>query len=72
MGPKPKKRCGFFLLKSKMANTQKLKLDIQTVQMDGPIIGYVRIFEWPFEPWWQFRPNLTQKNVFWLNFPRIP
>ena len=36
--------------------------------MDGPIIGYVRIFEWPFEPWWQFRPNLTQKMFFGLIF----
>ena len=26
-----------------MINTQKLKLGIQKVQMDGPITGYVRI-----------------------------
>ena len=31
MGPEAKRRSGLFLLKSEMANTQKLKLDIQTV-----------------------------------------
>ena len=43
MDPEPKKR--FFWLKSKIANTQKLKLDIQKVKMDGPIISYVRTCE---------------------------
>ena len=43
MGPEPKKPSAFFCLKSEMVNTQKLKLDIQKVQMDGPIIDYVRI-----------------------------
>ena len=52
MGPEPKKRRGFFLLKSKATNTQKLTLDFQRVQMDGPIIGCVRISEWPFDSWW--------------------
>ena len=35
---------------------------------------YYRLCEnlwWSFDPWWQFRPNLVPKNVFWLNFPRI-
>ena len=31
IGPEPKKRCGFFWLKSKMINIQKLKLEIQKV-----------------------------------------
>ena len=39
MGPEPKKHSGFFWLKSKTANTQKLKFDIQKVSMDGLIIG---------------------------------
>ena len=30
MGPEAKRRSGLFLVKSEMANTQKLKLDIQT------------------------------------------
>ena len=30
-----------------MENTQKLKLDIQKVYMDGPILGYVRISDDP-------------------------
>ena len=45
MGPEIKKPSGFFWLKSKTTNTQKLKLDIQKVQMNGPIIGYVKISE---------------------------
>ena len=36
MDPEPKKR--FFWLNSKIANTQKLKFDIQKVKMDGPIL----------------------------------
>ena len=47
IGPEPKKRSSFFWPKSKMINIQKLKLDIQKVQMDGPIIGYVRICDDP-------------------------
>ena len=43
MGPESKKR--FFWLKSKIANTQELKFDIQKVKMDGPIISYVRTCE---------------------------
>ena len=35
--------------------------------MDGPIIGCVRISEWPFDSWWQFRPNLGPTNNFWLD-----
>ena len=35
------------------------------------IIGYVRIYEWHFDQWWQFRPKLGPKNVFRLNFPII-
>ena len=32
---------------------------------------YVRICEWPIDHWWQCRPNLGPKNIFWLNFPWI-
>ena len=45
MGPELKRHSGFFCLKSKMRNTQKLKLDIQKLSMDGSITSYVRICE---------------------------
>ena len=41
------RKCCFFCVKSRMENTQKLKLDIQKVYMDGPILGYVRISDDP-------------------------
>ena len=46
MGLELKKLCGFFWLKSKTANTKKLKLDIQSYYKLG------ENFEWPFDPWW--------------------
>ena len=43
IGPERKKSSCFFRVKSRTANTQKLKLAIQNVQMDGLVIGYVKI-----------------------------
>ena len=31
----------------------------------------MRIYEWPFDPWWHFRSNLVPKNLSRLKFPRI-
>ena len=64
----------FFQEKSRTKNTQKLKLGIQNIQKNVPIIDYLRIFDNPFaQPQGgiqtHFRP---QENVsFLFNFTRI-
>ena len=68
MGPEPKKLSGFFCLKSEMVNTRKLKLDIQKVQMDGPIIDSVRISDEPLTHGGNLDPMWAQKMFFGLNF----
>ena len=42
-----KKRGCFFWVKPTAANTQKLKLGIQKVHMDDPVVGFVRISDDP-------------------------
>ena len=67
-GPKQvlnqKTRKGFVWLNSKTTNTQKLKLDNQKVQIDGPIICYVRIYDDPLTHGGNLDPIWAQKMFF--------
>ena len=55
-----------YWLKQKTINTQKLKLDIQKVYTDGPIIGYIRICDDPLTHGGNLDPIWTQKMFFGL------
>ena len=57
IGSQAPKMRGIFQVKSRMANTQKVKLvDPQTMEKCRCYIGYVRIWAGPRE---QFRPNFS-------------
>ena len=72
MGREPKKTSWFFLAKVKNGKYPKAETwHPNSIDGDGPIRGYVRICEWPFDSWWQFGPKFGPSKIFWLNFPKI-
>ena len=61
MDPEPKKRSYFFWVKSITAITKKMKLGIEIVFMNIPVIGYVRISDDPLA--WSHVGNL---DLIWV------